>query len=544
MLSIIIAAAKILPQESSKDFIKTNIHHQMLNQNHELLQHDEIQYPIKKYSFADSLIQHRLLLNKKLQMEKLQNVLRPQSNWYIVDTAIVRTEYDTSRYIYTYDESGDITEVVVQNWKNKKWTNTSHSLYTYDTNRNRLSSFIEDCYNDIWYILFRQTYTYDINGNQLSLLGEAWSENKWINSGRDSYTYDGNENQLSYLSEVWKTDKWVNTYHRLYTYDANDNMLSKLTEDWATSEWYPRFRETYTYDVNGNQLSYLTVAWTNNLWLNDTRDTYTYDTNGNQLSYLNEDWYDGEWVKDNRYTYTYDSMEHLISVIPEDWWNDQWFNNSRTIYTYDSKGNLLLELHEALDDTNWVNSYRLTYTYDSNGNQLSYMNESWINNQWWGTARFNFKYFADQLWSEGTYEQREPWITFSWRPVNIYFNLRDNAGNIFGYTGCNISLIYKLIVTEMSKNEEVIAKEYSVSQNYPNPFNPTTTINYIFPKAGNVMLKVYDVLGREVATLVDEYKGIGSYSVEFDASKLSSGMYFYKLTSDNFSKVKKMMLVK
>jgi hypothetical protein len=91
---------------------------------------------------------------------------------------------------------------------------------------------------------------------------------------------------------------------------------------------------------------------------------------------------------------------------------------------------------------------------------------------------------------------------------------------------------------------ELVVTDYSLSQNFPNPFNPSTTINYALPKAGNVMLKVYDILGKEVATLVNNYKESGRYSVEFDASKFSSGMYIYKLTSDKFTEVKKMMLVK
>jgi len=88
------------------------------------------------------------------------------------------------------------------------------------------------------------------------------------------------------------------------------------------------------------------------------------------------------------------------------------------------------------------------------------------------------------------------------------------------------------------------ANEFGLIQNFPNPFNPSTTISYTLPKAEYVMLKVYDVLGKEVATLVNSYKESGRFSVEFDASNLSSGIYIYKLTSDTFSEVKKMMLVK
>ncbi|CAN5556682.1 hypothetical protein BH10BAC5_BH10BAC5_20920 [soil metagenome] len=85
---------------------------------------------------------------------------------------------------------------------------------------------------------------------------------------------------------------------------------------------------------------------------------------------------------------------------------------------------------------------------------------------------------------------------------------------------------------------------YALTQNFPNPFNPTTRINYTIPSAGLVSLKVYDNLGREVKTLVNEIKNIGEYNVTFDASSLPSGIYFYKLVSGSFIDTKKMLLVK
>ena len=85
---------------------------------------------------------------------------------------------------------------------------------------------------------------------------------------------------------------------------------------------------------------------------------------------------------------------------------------------------------------------------------------------------------------------------------------------------------------------------YNLSQNYPNPFNPVTKINYALPKQGLVSMKVYDILGKEVATLVNEVKNAGNYSVEFNASNLSSGIYFYKISVNGFSEVKKMTLIK
>ena len=93
-------------------------------------------------------------------------------------------------------------------------------------------------------------------------------------------------------------------------------------------------------------------------------------------------------------------------------------------------------------------------------------------------------------------------------------------------------------------NETIIPVGYSLSQNYPNPFNPTTVISYGIPKTENVTLKVYNELGREVATLINMKQGAGNYSIKFNGSNLSSGIYYYKLESGNFVATKKMILKK
>jgi hypothetical protein len=94
------------------------------------------------------------------------------------------------------------------------------------------------------------------------------------------------------------------------------------------------------------------------------------------------------------------------------------------------------------------------------------------------------------------------------------------------------------------KNGNGIPEKLSLSQNYPNPFNPVTRIDFDVPKKGFVSLKVFDVLGREVQTLINENKEAGRYSVDFNGSDLTSGVYFYKLESEGFSDVKRMVLIK
>ena len=103
---------------------------------------------------------------------------------------------------------------------------------------------------------------------------------------------------------------------------------------------------------------------------------------------------------------------------------------------------------------------------------------------------------------------------------------------------------YKAGILEPAVELVNIPNEYALGQNYPNPFNPITMIKYQLPANGFVSLKVYDVLGKEVATLVNEYKVAGYYDVEFNATNLSSGVYFYKLQAGNFVVTKKLLLTR
>ena len=98
--------------------------------------------------------------------------------------------------------------------------------------------------------------------------------------------------------------------------------------------------------------------------------------------------------------------------------------------------------------------------------------------------------------------------------------------------------------TEARINNEQYLRDFALLQNYPNPFNPTTTISYQLPANSFTTLKVYDVLGRETAVLVNEMKNAGTYSVQWNASQFSSGMYFVKMSAGNFVATKKLLLMK
>jgi hypothetical protein len=126
---------------------------------------------------------------------------------------------------------------------------------------------------------------------------------------------------------------------------------------------------------------------------------------------------------------------------------------------------------------------------------------------------------------------------------SVYFN-DSNNGWVVGWNGTILHTTNggANFVEEEELNE--IPTEFLLSQNYPNPFNPSTKIRYSVPVSSNVMIKVFDILGNEIETLVKEEKLAGSYEITWYAANLPSGVYFYKLQASSFVEMKKMILIK
>ena len=129
--------------------------------------------------------------------------------------------------------------------------------------------------------------------------------------------------------------------------------------------------------------------------------------------------------------------------------------------------------------------------------------------------------------------EREGMLTYS--PYNEDLSYQDVSRWLYTWTSGTITDV---------KDNKFVPLIYKLDQNYPNPFNPTTKISYTIVKSGLVTLKIYDILGREVSTLVNQQQIAGHYTVNFDASRLASGVYFYRIQSGSFVSVKKMVLLK
>ena len=150
-------------------------------------------------------------------------------------------------------------------------------------------------------------------------------------------------------------------------------------------------------------------------------------------------------------------------------------------------------------------------------------------------------------------------ITRPWPDITVSHTLAMDLGMIYKYIyksfGWGTEEIYTLVyaningtefgekVTSVNDLSNRISK-YTLRQNYPNPFNPSTTINYSIPELSFVTLKVYDVLGNEIETLINEEKSAGEYEIEFNARNIPSGIYFYQMITGSVSIAKKLLLLK
>ncbi len=128
--------------------------------------------------------------------------------------------------------------------------------------------------------------------------------------------------------------------------------------------------------------------------------------------------------------------------------------------------------------------------------------------------------------------------------ANTFHFWKVRANNIYGTSNWSLVWRFKTFNPSGIEDEELNPPNYALEQNYPNPFNPTTNFRFKISEAGNTILKIYNLLGQEVAVIVNEYLNPGTYDIEFNASELASGIYFYRIRINDYSASKKMILMK
>ncbi|MFZ1976736.1 MAG: T9SS type A sorting domain-containing protein [Bacteroidota bacterium] len=373
-------------------------------------------------------------------------------------------------------------------------------------------------------------YSYNDTGLVTSALAKLLQNGQWTNYTLEKMSWDASKLTLTMLGEFWENGQWTDSTLEIITMNTFTNVstahpLTGLTMKWQNGHWADSTSGTWTYDASGNNLTETWEILQNGQWTFYYSESYTYDQNGNQLTALQQ-YLNGQLTDSSLTTYTYDASGHELTDLYAERDSGQWNNLTLDTYTYNQKGNRIKDLYAYWTNNQWItaNYDTLTYVYDANRNIISF------------TAAAEFQ--AYPLTPGSALSPTNYSITVADLP-----NPKSLVGNFNGYN-MTISYVLTNITTSVSANKSNIPQTFSLSQNYPNPFNPSTTISFNIPSKSYVSLKIFDMLGREVATIVSGEMPAGSYTSQWNAAKMSSGIYFYRLEAGTFIQTKKLILLK
>jgi len=335
--------------------------------------------------------------------------------------------------------------------------------------------------------------------------GWYFFEGEWINDLRINVTYYPSG---FVASKVWQDSIHNFSFKDSLIYDSSNNEVINLSGFFNNGQWICDSRTRREYDEYNRVIYIFYDVWQNNNWQNNERGFYYYTEMSIDSFYLQK-WNNGwENLRMTYVYYEYPDINKYSLMISKEWNGSQWVNQSRGNFKYDSRENQEYEFWELWNGVDWIASWRSFYSYNSSNLTSNAYAEIWYNENWvpgWGVLFINWMFDQFKI----------------------------------GFIVDTISVYYRLTSV---KDPIVNPKEYKLYQNYPNPFNPTTTIEYFLPTGTHVHLAVYDILGGEIETLVDENQISGYHKITFDASNISSSLYIYRIKTENFLESKIMIL--
>ena len=365
-------------------------------------------------------------------------------------------------------------------------------------------------------------------------------------------------------------------------------------------EWELIDRYTFSQLESGNGYSILDEYYV----LGEVDEQYKLEVLFNeseQVEFLydyNYDDFDDEWTSEFRIAVSYDNEGRIIQYTEDDLEMDEWISNWKIEFVYNEDGTISYEsesrnynygaqgvlksidgniVDEGIYNDDGSDEYFRDTYYNITLDQFLDMEEYWIDFFSWHNMEVKYEYkdseggeyYIDEYRILIDESESQKVFTWAWQPYDYETGTYadtlayDTYREVVNYADGKISDIlyefefdgewkkeYKAEYTYGSgntvsnENWDNTIEGFSLHQNYPNPFNPSTQISFALPAASEVKLRVFDMLGRNVATLVNSRKAAGIHTVNFDAGNLSSGTYIYRLEAGNFTKTRKLMLIK
>jgi len=452
-------------------------------------------------AISDKLTKYNFSFNKINEQSRLQ-----KSNTYVkflADTVYTINGNYQFRYTYSYDAKGKIVLELHSLLNNGQYENYTSVKYAYNDNLTSdtvTTSFWE---NNKWRPDNREFRDYYPNGGFSKMQYEYWDD-KWVPESRITQSITNNKNVV--LVDFFYDGIWKSEFGMTFISTNNQKVRYQINEEFNDTSQ----NKLYKYEDFTFPDSTVTILQIQNQdkWVNESKTKVVFDLIGRSKTTYNYIAIGEKWSLIKK-EYNTQLENGALASITENWSNGYITSATRNYTIKNSLNDESVYLTEKNKGTGWINDKQITSWYDKNNNLIAQKRRNWNNSQW--------------------------------VPSIVTTNIINASMFI---SGSDFTIIYKQIEAFEEIKSSTLPTHFSLSQNFPNPFNPITTITYNVPSMEYVTLKVYDVLGNEISTLVNRVHDVGSYSVVFDASKYSSGIYIYRLQAGKFLETKKLLLVK
>jgi len=426
------------------------------------------------------------------------------------------------------------------------WLNYQKINFIFDNNNQMVEKNIFSWDNSVWINYQREFYSYDNSGNDTMILKQDWVIDRWINADKIINVFDSENNLVQTTHQFFFDSLFVNWEKRSFLYNPQNNLTEEIYQLWVDENWENRTRSTRVYNSENSVVEIINEDWNEFEWRNNNQRIFEYDGNKNKTLEILSYWNGTDWINQSRLISNYNLNDLISELILDEYFDNTWLHLEKDIYSYNSL-NLTEDRKLRWETFGWDTSSRINYLYNVDEKCIEQSFQSYHNSIWEDRTRYTFEYDEfGNLEIESSYT----WVFTEWvnnhRFINSYSQL-----------------------TNVESEQPELINNYNLQQNYPNPFNPRTKIRFTVPTvethlpAGRqgrdasllTTLKVYDILGNEVATLVNEYRNAGSYEVDFQSTigshqpayrsgRLANGVYFYQLRVGDYVETKKMILLK